>query len=117
MKKAYLYKGKKYSDDYWRDTDDNDFDGSLWDLLEELVKDKNNKLESFTVTYFLLDGEPVGNENDIDPESIIEHMIGGGYLNKSKVVELPTEDDMPDTNWSQTEYTVEVDPDSPFGVE
>ena len=117
MRKAYLYKGKKYSDDYWCDTDHNIFDGSLWDLLEALAEDKNNKLESFTITYFLLDGEPVGNENDIDPESIIEDMIDGGYLDNNQVVELPTEDDMPNINYDQIDYEAEKDPESPFGVE
>lgn len=117
MGKAYLYKGKKYSNDYWRDIEDNIYDGSLWDLLEAIAEDGKTKLEQHTYTYFTLDGEQVADENDCDEEALLNDMLEGGYLDNIELTELPTEDDQPDLNYNQTDYENESDPESPFGVE
>lgn len=82
MGKVYLYKGKKYSNDYWRDTDNNDFDGSLYDLLEALAEDENTKLEQHTYTFFTLDGEQVADENDVNEEELLDEMLDSGYLDQ-----------------------------------
>ena len=96
MGKAYLYKGKKYSNDYWKDTKDNIFDGDLYNLLDELAEDsEETKLEKHTYTFFTLDGEKVADENDLNEEELLEEMFDSGYLDNVKITKLPTEDDMP----------------------
>lgn len=117
MSKAYLYKGKKYSNDYWRDFEGNIYDGDLWDLLEAIAEDGNTKLEQHTYTYFTLDSEQIADDNDGVDEETVEHIINGGYLDNVDIKELPTEDDMPNINYDQIDYEVEEDPESPFGVE
>lgn len=117
MSKAYLYKGKKYSNDYWRDFDGNIYDGSLWDLLEALAEDGRTKLEQHTYTYFTLDGEQVADENDGDEETLLQDMLEGGYLDNVDIKELPTKDDQPNINHNQIDYVNEIDPDSPLGTE
>ena len=83
MKKVYIYKGRKYSNDYWCDTEDNDFDGDLYNLLDELAEDsRETKLEKRTYTFFLLDGEQIADENNINEEELIEEMLDSGYLDK-----------------------------------
>ena len=94
MGKVYLYKGRRYSDDYWSDFDGNDFDGSLWDLLEALAEDKSTKLEQHTYTFFTLDGEQVADDNDGVEEDLIDDMIAGGYLDHTDLeVEEPESDE------------------------
>ena len=83
MGKVYLYKGKKYSNDYWCDTDNNDFDGDLYNLLDELAEDsKETKLEKHTYTFFTLDGEQVADENNLNEEELLEEMLDSGYLDQ-----------------------------------
>lgn len=85
MEKVYIYNGRKYSNDYWCDTNNNDFDGDLYNLLDELAENsQETKLEKHTYTFFTLDGEKVADENtiDVDAEELIEEMFDSGYLDK-----------------------------------
>ena len=114
MGKAYLYKGKKYSNDRWLNKKNyNLFDGDLSDLIDLLVDDRTNKLEAHTITYYEIDGEMLANENTLDSEEFVEELLSDGYLEDTDIIELPTEDDMPDI----IDGDIEDDPERVFGVE
>ena len=81
MGKAYIYNGKKYSNDYWQDVE-GDYAGSLYDLLEALAEEKSTKLEQHTYTFFTLDGEQVADENNINEEEEDDEMLDSGYLDE-----------------------------------
>ena len=104
MSRAYLYKGKKYSNDWFRDFEGNIFDGSLWDLLEAIADDGKTKLEQHTYTYFTVDGEQIADDNSGIEDYIVDDLIEGGYFDDIDITELPTEDDMPNINYDQVDY-------------
>ena len=78
MSKVYLYKGKKYSNDWFCDNNNN-YDGSLWELFEALAENNEAKVEQHTYVYFTVDGEQVADDNWGIYETTVDDLINDGY--------------------------------------
>ena len=84
MDKKYLYKGKLYSDDLDDQNLDN-WEGYIYELLDLLEQDGTG-LEIYPVTFYNIDGETIGTDNDMSDEDVIEAILDYGteYLEEYK---------------------------------
>ena len=80
MSKVYSYKGKLYSDDYWKDGNYKTckYDGDLDELLD-LLTDDDTGLECTQTTIYYLDGEFIGTDNEKSSNEILEIFCENGY--------------------------------------
>ena len=78
--KVYSYKGKLYSDEYWKDPIHSKYDGGL-DMLIDLLSDDEEYtgLGCNCTTVYYLDGEFIGTDNDLGASDILDIMFENGY--------------------------------------
>lgn len=80
MSKVYSYKGKLYSNDYWKDGNyiTGKYDGDLDELLD-LLTDDDTGLEYTQITVYYLGGEPIGTDAEKSSDEILEIFCENGY--------------------------------------